>query len=371
MPLIAVTKHDRFQVDDPPPVAERRPKQRSNILAQVNHEAKALHESTILVDGHNDHLILKYSRGEAFDFMKANRRYHSDGARLRVGGVTASLFMVDGHELTRSMAMIEQTHREIEDHPDALMLITRTRDIRTAKRTGRLGIVMSWESCTALENNLDILHLAHRLGLRSSTVTHGEGGTEFALQGTPSPFGYCTDAERDSYRRTSSGLTPFGKEAVQEINGLGILLDVAHANDATFDDMLDLSGAPVISSHGGVFACSPHSRCSTDDQIRALAASGGLLSIAFFDAFIAQPPKKATVQGIVDQICYVADLVGVDHVGIGTDFDGLPDNVWPVIRTANQLPRLTQAMLKRGFTPAEVRKVWGGNYLRVLRATIG
>lgn len=340
-------------------------------MSRISQEAQALHESAILVDGHNDHLILKYARGEAFDFMKIDRRYHSDGSRLLAGGMTAALFMVDGHELNRSMSMIERTHQEIQRHPDSLMLVTRARDIRTAKRTGRLGMIMSWESGTALENNPDILHLAYRLGLRCSTVTHGEGGSEFALQGTPSPFCYCSGDDRNTYRRTSTGLTPVGKEVVRQMNDLGMLLDVAHANDATVEDVLELSTQPVVSSHGGVFACSPHSRCSTDDHIRALASSGGLLSIAFFGSFIAQQPKKATVQGIVDQIAYVADLVGIDHVGIGTDFDGLPDGVWPVIRTANQLPRLTQAMLKRGFTPAEIRKVWGGNYQRVLKATIG
>ena len=155
------------------------------------------------------------------------------------------------------------------------------------------------------------------------------------------------------------------------MNRLGLLLDLAHANDRTVEDVLELAARPVVSTHGGVFACCPHYRCSTDEQIRGIAATGGLVSIAFYDQFVAAPPEKATVDGIVDQIAHVAGLVGIGHVGIGTDFDGLPEGVWPVIRTADRLPELTEAMVRRGFSAAEIRKVWGGNYLRVLRATVG
>jgi len=333
--------------------------------------AEALHETLILIDGHNDHFMLKFARGEPYRFMQVHRRYHSDGPRLLKGGMTASFFMVGGHALDRSVALIERAHREIEDHPESLMLVTRTGDIRKAKRTGRLGVMLSWESGLALGNSLDVLHAAYRLGVRASTLTHNEGGTAFALQGTPSPFRYLTPRQRKAARRNAKGLTAAGRDVVKEMNRMGMLVRVAHANDAAVEDIVELTSKPVVSTHGGVFACCPHARCSTDDQIRAIAATGGLLSIAFYDGFIAKPPAKATIDGIVDQIAHVADLVGIDHVGIGTDFDGLSDGVWPVVRTADRLPRLTEAMVRRGLSDAEIRKVWGGNYLRVLKATIG
>lgn len=336
---------------------------------RISPRAKRLHDECIIVDGHNDHLILKWVRGEPFDFMKVNRRYHSDGPRLRKGGMTATMFMVDGHHLDRSMSMIEQTLEEIEDNPDDLMLVTKTADIRAAKRTGRLGVMMTWESLLALQEDIDLLHIAHRLGIRASTLTHGEGGMENALQLAPSEFGYCSAADREMFRKMNAGLTLFGRETVMRMNALGILIDVAHANDCALYDIIEITTRPVISSHGGVFALSPHSRCSTDDQIRAIAATGGLLSIAFFGAFIAE--KDPSVDKIVDQIAYVVDLVGVDHVGVGTDFDGLPDGEFPVIPSADELPQLTEAMVRRGFSDAEIKKIWGGNYLRVLKATIG
>jgi membrane dipeptidase len=336
----------------------------------IKERARRIHERCILVDGHNDHIIMKRQRGDPLAFTKVNRRYHSDGPRLRKGGMTASFFMVGGGDLERSMVLIQQAREEVAAHPEVLMLATRASHIRTAKRTGRLAMMLSWESLTALGNNLEILRLAYDLGVRVSTVTHGEGGDPGHLQGTRSPFRYSTPGQRRAMRRRARGLTTFGKEAVREMNRLGVLIDLAHANDAAVDDILELTTKPVVSTHGGVFACCPHTRCCTDDQIRAIAATGGLVSIAFYGGFLCQPPGEATVDHIVDQICYVAELVGVEHVGIGTDFDGLGDD-WPIVRTADKLPVLTEAMVRRGLSDAEIRRIWGGNYLRVLSATVG
>ena len=156
------------------------------------------------------------------------------------------------------------------------------------------------------------------------------------------------------------------------MNRVGMIVDIAHANDATIEEVLTLTTRPVLSTHGGAFACSPHTRCSTDEQIRGIAATGGLLSIAFYEKFVAKAPERAaTVMGIVDHIEHVASIAGIDHVGIGSDFDGLPQGVWPILRTADQLPLLTEAMLQRGLSDADIQKVWGGNYLRVMRATWG
>jgi membrane dipeptidase len=337
---------------------------------QLKKRARDIHRRCILVDGHNDHFIMKLGRGDALNFMRVARRYHSDGPRLLKGGMTASFFMVGGGQLTRSMVLIANAREEVAAHPRKLLLCTRTADIRKAKRTRRLGVMLSWESCAALGNNMEILRLVYDLGVRVSTLTHGEGGKPEHLQGTKSPFKYATPSERRRLHRRARGLTSFGKAVVEEMNRLGILIDLAHANDAAFDDVLRLTRRPVVSTHGGAFGCCPHTRCCTDRQIKAVAGSGGLVSIAFYDGFIARPPKRASVEGIVDQIAYVAGLVGVEHVGVGTDFDGLGEE-WPIVRTADRLPVLTEAMVRRGFSEAEIRKIWGGNYLRVLRATVG
>ena len=181
----------------------------------ISRRASRIHRQAILIDGHNDLLMLKFSRGQPYALMRAAPRYHSDGVRLLKGGMTASLFMVGGHELGPSLALIELAHREIARHPGSLLLVTRTADILRAKRTGRLGLLLSWESGLALGGSLEVLRAAHRLGLRASTLTHGEGGQPFALQGTPSAFAHCTAHGRRAFRRRSKGLTGFGREVVR------------------------------------------------------------------------------------------------------------------------------------------------------------
>ncbi len=333
--------------------------------------AREIHRRAIIIDGHNDHFMRKFKHGAAFEFTKVRRRYHSDGPRLLKGGTTTPFMMVGGHGLAESLALIELARRAVEANPRKLMLVTRAADIRRAKQSGRLGILLSWESGLAFENSLEVLGAAYRLGVRVSTLTHGEGGTKYALQGTRSAFRYATPRQRAALRKKSRGLTAFGREVVKEMNRLGMLIDLAHANDAAQDQILRLSSRPVVSTHGGVYACCPHTRCSTDSQIRRIAAAGGLVSIAFYSAFLTRHPARATVEHIVDQVAHVAGLVGIDYVGLGSDFDGLGETELPVIPSAERLPELTAAMVRRGFSEAEIRKVLGGNYLRVLKAVIG
>jgi microsomal dipeptidase-like Zn-dependent dipeptidase len=155
------------------------------------------------------------------------------------------------------------------------------------------------------------------------------------------------------------------------MNRLGVLIDVAHANDATIEDALRLTDKPLVSTHGAAFALCPHVRCSTDDQLYAIAGTGGLIGIVAYSAFLVPRPAQATIDTMVDHIAYVADLVGIEHVAIGTDLGALYGPGDTVIRTPADFLKLTARLLKRGFTVSDVKKVWGQNYLRVLRETIG
>ncbi|MGQ9663309.1 MAG: dipeptidase [Kiritimatiellia bacterium] len=337
----------------------------------IHRKAREIHARCILVDGHNDLIIRRFARGHSPDMVRIDRRYHSDAARLLRGGTTASFFMVGGGEKDHTFALLQRAREQIAQHPDRLLLATKASHIRHAKRTKRLAVILSWESCSVLANRLEPLRLAWELGLRVSTLTHGEGGGPHDLQGSPLPFKYVSADERRSLQREAKGLTDFGEEVLRTMNRLGILVDVAHANDRTVAEVLELSSKPVVSTHGGVYRLCPHTRCSTDDQIRALAAKGGLISIAFYRGFLAEPPRQATVDDIVRQIAYVADLVGIDHVAIGSDFDGLGEEEQPVIPDPGRLPILTEMMLRYGFNEGEIRKVWGENYLRVFATTVG
>ena len=189
------------------------------------------------------------------------------------------------------------------------------------------------------------------------------------LQGSRSPYGRCTLQDRETQRKDAGGLTPFGREVLQASNELGILTDLAHSNDKTFFDVLERSGRPPIVSHTAVFSLCQHSRCLTDDQIKALAGAGGAMGIAFAPEFIHPDPKQATIDRLVEHICYVGDLVGIDYVGIGSDFDGLGTTT-PVVPEVSQLVHLTRSMLARGLSEDEIRKVWGGNFLRLMQKNI-
>ncbi len=334
-------------------------------------QARALHQTSILIDGHNDHLYSACYEGTSRDLMRVDRRLNTDIPRLLRAGVTASCYMVGGWELDTSLMMMEWAKTQLEARPDLALQVLKTADIRRAHREGRFGVMFTWESCNALMGRMEVLHAAYRLGLRGSTLTYNDGGNEFSLQGSPLPKGYCTPAERAAYRRAAKGLTPFGREVVAEMNRLGLLIDLAHANDATIEDALRLTTKPVVSTHGAAFALCPHVRCSTDDQLRALAATGGLIGIVAYTAFLAPRPAHATIDTMVDHLVYVADLIGIDHVALGTDLGALYGPGDAVIKAPADFLKLTARMLRRGFTEAEVRKVWGGNWMRVLKEVIG
>jgi len=215
---------------------------------------------------------------------------------------------------------------------------------------------------------VNILRLLYRLGVRSVHITHGEGGSKPTfLQGTPSIFDFCTLEDRESQRKNAIGLTPFGLEVLKTQNELGIVVDASHCNDKAFFDVMEYTTTPPIMSHTAVFSFGNHYRCLTDDQIKALAAKGGVMGLMVIPRYFHTDPEKATVDHIVDQILYVADMVGIDTIGFGSDYDGFDGT--PLV-LASQLVHLTRAMLARGLTEEEIKKFWGGNFLRVLQQTI-
>ena len=327
-----------------------------------------LHYQSIMIDGHNDNAVLKGSRGLPFNFTERDEDYHTDVPRMQEGGLDIQFLVVGDGDAADSLSVIEKIYAEVEAHPDVLTVVKDVAEIKKAKSEGKVGLLMCFEDARWLKGDLDILRLYYRLGIRSLGLTHGQGGDEpYHIQGDRSFFGYRDMSEREEERRTKKGLTDFGRQLFAEMNRLGIQVDVAHINDAAFFDVLEVSTKPVVTTHGSVYALCPHSRSLTDEMIKALAATGGMMGIAFYPGFIDQ--SNPTLERLLDHIEYVADLVGIDHVGIGSDYDGMSDV--PVIPEVSQLPSLTEAMVKRGMNDEEVAKVLGGNFLRVLEETIG
>ena len=250
------------------------------------------------------------------------------------------------------------------------MLVLSSKDVVRARELGKFGVIMSIEGPAKwLIGEVVILRLLYRLGLRLLHISHGEGGSEPTfLQGTNSPTGYCTAADREAERKNASGLTPFGLEVLKTNNELGIVTDLSHINDKAFYEVLERSSKPPIMSHTAVFSCCQNWRCLTDDQIRALADAGGVMGILFYPGYIGQ--ENPTLDRMVEHICYAADLVGIEHVGIGTDFDGMGRTIKPLVPDVSQLVLLTQSMLAHGLSEEEIQKIWGGNFLRILQQNI-
>ncbi|MGD8237701.1 MAG: dipeptidase [Armatimonadota bacterium] len=339
-------------------------------MQQASAEAQAVHERAIIIDGHNDSLIARMARGDAMDFVPDAPGYHVDLPRMRAGGVTALFSMVGDTDLVRSLRLMDAVHEHVRKYPDDFMIPLTAGDIRRAKAEGKVALVCQLESSTCLCAELASLRMLHQLGVRVAGVTHGEAPEDHGLQKQRSHFDFCTLADREHARTLDNGLTDFGRDAVQEMNRLGIVIDLSHANDCTFVETLELTTRPVVFSHGNAFALSPHWRNLTDDQLRALAGNGGVIGISFVPKFV-QQDEQGTLDQVVDHMLYVIELIGEDHVGIGADFDGMGRDTVPAPAHAGLLPELTETMAQRGMTDEAIAKVLGGNFLRVLERVIG
>ena len=335
-------------------------------------EAWKLHRKCLIVDGHNDGPVERVARNEnPINWMNRDPAYQTDIPRMTGNGQQYTAFMIVGNgNVANVWATTERIKTLIDRNPKRIMTVLSSADAVRAGKTGKLGVIFSIEGPAKwLEGRIETLHVLYRLGIREVSITHGEGGDDPTfLQGTPSPFRLCTALERGEERRNAKGLTAFGREVLKAENGLGIVTDISHINDKAMEDVFELTAKPPISTHTNVFALCPHTYNMTDDQLKALAAKGGVIGIIPYHGLLDPDPKKENLDRMVDHILYVADLVGIDTVGIGSDFDGgsnLSD-----ISDGTQLVNLTRAMLARGLTEEEIKKIWGGNFLRVLRQTI-
>ena len=365
--------------------------------------ALKLHKKSIVVDGHND--ITSPMVDEDFDlrnssvgkFHLGGDPFHTDIARLKAGGITGEFFaiyvsgstMTTGGAMRRAMDMIDATNREVERNPSVLSSCTTAAEIRRAKKQNKICILMGIEGGYVIEDSLYALRDFYRLGVRYMTLTHNVA-TNWA------------DAHRDEKH---GGLSDFGKEVVREMNRLGMLVDISHVSVGTMNAALDVSTAPVIASHSGARAVNDHTRNVPDEVLKRVAKGGGVIMVNFYPSFLdkrtndeenarsaklrdqmaalrekykgdqktldeevrkledANPIYIVDYKRIVDHIDHIKKVVGIDYVGLGSDFDGVPF-LPKGMNGAEDLPLVTYEMLRRGYTDAEVRKVLGENFLR-------
>jgi membrane dipeptidase len=361
--------------------------------AALSH-ARALLAASPLVDGHND---LPWeirddpkAKGDV-DLYDLRQRTpgETDLARLKEGGLAAQFWSVwVPAELKTGFArvqleQIDLARRMVARYPEAMLLATRAEDIRRAKREGKLASFLGMENGQALENSLGALRAYYELGVRYMTLTHWKS-SDWADAATDKPL--------------HNGLTPFGKQVVREMNRLGMLVDISHVSAKTMADVLDVTQAPVIFSHSSAFALVDHPRNVPDAILARMKPNGGVVMVTFIPMFVSKearewgrgledatgstmgtadlarleaeyekshgPAPKATLAQVADHVEHVARVAGVDHVGIGSDFAGVPMPVG--LEDVSRYPYLFAELIRRGWSDADLRKLAGENVIRAL-----
>jgi len=363
-------------------------------------DALALHHDAIVVDGHNDlPWRLRGLWGLDLDEVRFDERWpdgHTDLPRLREGGVDVQFWAAyvpvrfRGPEAVRiAREQIDLTHRLVERYPNDLALALSSDDIRAILAAGKIASMIGVEGGHAIDDSLDELRDLYARGARYLTLTHSA-----TLD--------WVDAAGDTPR--NGGLSDFGREVVREMNRLGMLVDISHVTAEAMRDVLDVSAAPVIFSHSSARALADHPRNVPDDVLGRVRENGGLVMVNFFSGFLTPDgarnvanlfqeearireenpdpgdftaamdewyreriASRGTVSTIVDHIEHIARVAGVDHVGLGSDFDGVP--LLPEgMEDVSKLPAITGELVRRGWSEPDIRKVLGENFLRVLEA---
>jgi len=379
------------------------------VFAQVSPKAKAIHDSALVIDTHAD-TPQRFLDGN-FDIASTDPKDpgHVSLDKARAGNLGAVFFSIwvspkfnEGHFARNAFDLIDSVYEQAATHPDRMMMAFSTADIERAHKTKKLAALMGLEGGHAIENDIHLLRNFYRLGVRYMTLSWAN----------TNEWADSSGDQNDPKVQRHNGLTEFGKQVVLEMNRLGMMVDISHVSDKTFWDTIAITKAPVIASHSSARALTDQPRNMTDDMLGAVAKNGGVVEVNFFSGFLddnfakamagqakeleaadaefvaklkaegkpvtyfatepvergllaklPRPPLKA----LIDHIDHIAKVAGVDHVGLGSDFDGVSGATPEGIDSAADLPKITQALLDRGYSAADIHKILGGNLFRVFR----
>ena len=363
--------------------------------------AKALHKQVPLIDGHNDYPWALRQHNIERDINKLDIKVpqpaiHTDIARLREGGVGGQFWSVyvpstmQGQTAVRvTFEQIDIVHRMMRKYPDTFELARTSADVERIFKAGKIASLIGMEGGHSIDNSLATLRMFHAVGARYMTLTHSSN-IPWADSGTDTP--------------KLGGLSKFGEEVVREMNRMGMLVDLSHTSPETMDDALRVTEAPVIFSHSVARALNDHGRNVPDSILQQLPKNGGVVMVTFVTSFVspevnahgqrqtaernrlralyqndaakveaelktwvaANPEPKATLSQVADHIDHIRKVAGIDHIGIGGDFDGI-DSVIVGLENVSTYPALTAELLKRGYSDADVKKILGVNVLRVMK----
>ena len=376
------------------------PQSRGEVV--LTEKALAIHRDALLIDGHNDlPYELRAKDGPSFrniDLSKPQKAFNTDIERLRKGNVGAQFWSAyvpastahKGTAIRMTMEQIDIIHEMARRYPDTFEMASGTADINRIRKSGKIACLIGVEGGHSIDNSIGVLRDYYRLGVRYMTLTHSE-----SLDWADS----CSDAPR------ANGLSPFGESIVHEMNRLGMLVDLSHVSDATMKAALKVTKAPVIFSHSSARAVANHPRNVPDDVLKLVKDNGGVVMVNFFSGFVTPEGARATqkmlefarelkkkypddeakyreayrawakendyaagsVHDIVDHIDHIVKVAGIDHVGIGSDFDGV-NKLPKQMSDVSCYPYITQVLVDRGYSREQIHKILGGNLMRVFAA---
>jgi len=380
-----------------------------NSVPTVSSRARSIHDSAIVIDTHAD--TPQRFVDENFDIGNSDPKDIGQLSldKAKAGNLGAEFFSIwvdpttnQGHFARRTLDLIDSVYEQAARHPDRMMMAFSPEDIERAHKEHKLAALMGIEGGHSIENDIRLLRDYYRLGVRYMTLSWSNTN-EWA-----DSSGDLDDPKVQHH----NGLTDFGKQVVLEMNRLGMMVDISHVSDKTFWDTIATTKAPVIASHSSARALTNHPRNMSDDMLRAVAKNGGVVQVNFFSAFVDENFRKAAeaqkadrdaaaadylakrqaaglpvsyldrerierewlakiprppFNSLIDHIDHIAKVAGVEHVGLGSDFDGVSGATPQGIDSAADLPKITQALLDRGYKPDDIRKILGGNLLRVFK----
>lgn len=323
-----------------------------------------------VVDAHCDTLLLLGKQLATFDsslFSAEDEKsfYKNDTTavdieKMKKGNVDLQFMAVfiyptfnPDFSLKKSLSYIDLLYREIEENSQHISLIKNYYDLDKNRKEGKKSVLLALEGGEPLTNDIAVLRMLYKLGLRCITLTWNHRNN-------------IADGVAETI--TGGGLTNFGREVVKEMNRLGIIVDVSHISEKGFWDVIDLTTKPIIASHSCAYNLCGHIRNLKDEQIKAIARLNGVIGINYCTSFLEDDPSKATVKSIVNHIEYMAEVGGIDCVGLGSDFDGaqVPKDVSDI----SQIYKIKDEMVKRGFTEVDINKVMGNNFVRVIKEVL-
>ncbi len=319
--------------------------------------ADSVHKRYVTLDSHNDTaLYLNHPEGK-YSVSKGQVTFE----KMKQGGLDAGFFAIYlGQEALDKKSLdsaynycsseLDLFRKYVEEHSDEAEVALAPKDFAKIKAKGKSIVVYAIENGYPIGEDLDKIDEFFGKGVRYITLSHNLANS-------------ICDASMDKQPERYGGLSEFGYKAVERMNKLGMIIDVSHASSSTLADVLECSKAPIVATHSGAWAVKNHKRNLTDDEMRAIAAKGGVIQCATGRFFLSTLPKKeVTIKHLVDHIDHMKSVVGTDHIGLGTDFDGGGGVVG--LEDCTKVKAITIEMLKRGYTPTDLGKFWGENFLR-------